>query len=868
MLNLTFNPTFLSFFAVSLAAFALVLWWLVRKRKKSVWFPIIRVFDFEPRRLPKIKLANPPRYAFLFFALLALLMIILTFEPAMLISNNEQKTQTKLHILIDLSPSVSAHIGIEPLRNKVLQTIGELASDNIISVSTTASKEVLRTNDSTVIEEWLNRFEYQKAGVKIGSSLSLINDTLDDVDFVVILSDRDRYSWQGLNWTAGEQKQVVQRIDVTSIKSEPNIFVRRVTKISSPNQSIQQWDVELATSKSGAKIEGRILAKRKAQILSEESFQFGTSSENVIIRMNWKADSSRGKGRNLDDPMFFEIFPSSDEGLKLDNRFYVEDDDSYNKIALIAPSHGERVLEDPTFHLRSTLEVLGFDVRRFDQIDAKVMKGERNLVVVGSGSGIAEVCPHQVIGEQRAIIGESISRGTSQPSLRLWLAPSHESKGFVEICQCFLKLGLVSGVGSSVCKESSSSESWSKLLRSLGGVQIGGDLGTTSNSLAWSFEEQKSNIAVLVTTIPLRPNSSRGMSYGRLPLVIKSLMKLNLARGPHSIGDLEINGWPVVMNWADDILRHSFDHNLMTKYEQSNVPAAESYLRQIDVVNLPAELDLSSAASLKAWTNQNTSEHVTIVARYILWAVLFFLFCDFFVSFIMRLRKSKQGLNGLGVLAISIGLWCSNVGFSQIRVMQVGGYQGLTLSSSAMEVESRTSIELDRAPHIYKKIDAITLSDPWLWADQIQHVEDQQKTMRRDIQNWLRAGGFLIIQNHHDESALKKFTASIELHAEEAKWTAIPPDHELMRSFYLLDALPNCGASQWRGFQFDGRIAIIAMPISLLSVVADKAPVKACEKTIAKEQALRLFINIMMVSLATDYKKDQIHLPEILKRLR
>jgi hypothetical protein len=866
--SLTFNPTILSFFAVSLAAFALVLWWLIRKRKKSVWFPIIRVFDFEPRRLPKIKLAKPPTYAFLFFALLAFLMIMLTFQPAMLISNNEQKTQTKLHILIDLSPSVSAHIEIGPLRNRVLQMIGELASDNIISVSTTASKEVLRTNDPSMIEEWLSRFEFQKAGVKIGSSLSLINDTLDDVDFVVILSDRDRYSWQGLNWTVGEQKQVVQRIDVTSLNTEPNVFVRRVTKISSPNQSIQQWDVELATSKSGAKIEGRILAKRRAQILSEESFQFGTSSENVIIRMNWKAESSRGESGDLGDPLFFEIFPSSDEGLKLDNRFYVADDDSYNKIALIAPSHGERVLEDPTFHLRSTLEVLGFDVRRFDQIDSKAMKGERNLMVVGSGNGITEVCPNQALREHRAIIADSISRGTSQPSLRLWLVPSHESKGFVEVCQCFLKLGLVSGVGSSVCKESSSSESWSKLLRSLGGVQIGGDLGTTSNSIAWSFEEQKSNIAVLVTTIPLRPNLARAMSYGKLPLLIKSLMKINLSRGVHSIVDLKINGWPVVMNWADDVLRHSIDHNMMTKYEQSNVPAAESYLRQIEVVNLPAELDLSSAATLKAWTNQNTSEHVTIVARYILWAVLFFLFCDFFVSLIMRLRKSKQSVSGLGLLVVGIGLWCSNVGFSQIRVVQVGGHQGLTLSSSAMEVESRTSIELDRVPNVHNKIDAITLSDPWLWADQIKYVAVKQKKMRRDIQNWLRAGGFLIIQNQHDESELKNFTASIELHDEEAKWTAIPPDHELMRSFYLLDALPNCGASQWRGFQFDGRIAIIAMPISLLSVVADKAPVKTCEKTIAKEQALRLFINIMMVSLATDYKKDQIHLPEILKRLR
>ena len=34
------------------------------------------------------------------------------------------------------------------------------------------------------------------------------------------------------------------------------------------------------------------------------------------------------------------------------------------------------------------------------------------------------------------------------------------------------------------------------------------------------------------------------------------------------------------------------------------------------------------------------------------------------------------------------------------------------------------------------------------------------------------------------------------------------------------------------------------------------------------EKGYRAFINLLMVALTTDYKKDQVHLPEILKRLR
>ena len=96
----------------------------------------------------------------------------------------------------------------------------------------------------------------------------------------------------------------------------------------------------------------------------------------------------------------------------------------------------------------------------------------------------------------------------------------------------------------------------------------------------------------------------------------------------------------------------------------------------------------------------------------------------------------------------------------------------------------------------------------------------------------------------------------------------MPPDHELMRSFHLIDSLPACQGQVWRGFHYDGRLAVLAIPFSFVDTLFDKRRPSACLPAEGQERGVRTFIDLLMVALATDYKKDQSHLPEILKRLR
>jgi len=84
----------------------------------------------------------------------------------------------------------------------------------------------------------------------------------------------------------------------------------------------------------------------------------------------------------------------------------------------------------------------------------------------------------------------------------------------------------------------------------------------------------------------------------------------------------------------------------------------------------------------------------------------------------------------------------------------------------------------------------------------------------------------------------------------------------------LLDALPGCNGEIWRGFSYDGRLAILAIPYGFINALQDQGVAPPCKNAPDQERGTRIFINLIMVALATDYKRDQIHLPEILKRLR
>lgn len=193
---------------------------------------------------------------------------------------------------------------------------------------------------------------------------------------------------------------------------------------------------------------------------------------------------------------------------------------------------------------------------------------------------------------------------------------------------------------------------------------------------------------------------------------------------------------------------------------------------------------------------------------------------------------------------------------AQVEIIFQGGKKELSFLKLSEEVENRTSVELANEPKIFRKNNFVNM--PWLW------VRNLSFTSPNTLAQWIKKGGMLLIEGKTNIEAITKKT----FNRESSSWQSIPLDHELMRSFYLLAALPPCQGRNWRGFIFAGRLAVVVIPYRLLSFLSDQKENVSCLKPSDREQQVRIFVNILMVSLATDYKKDQIHLPEILKRLR
>jgi len=234
----------------------------------------------------------------------------------------------------------------------------------------------------------------------------------------------------------------------------------------------------------------------------------------------------------------------------------------------------------------------------------------------------------------------------------------------------------------------------------------------------------------------------------------------------------------------------------------------------------------------------------------------------------LRLRQNRTASLGAYFIA-AMTLLASESAESQIVINSLGYANAASTSHLSFEINSRTSIQLAKNVSNFDVLNRQTLKYPWLWVRRVAQVVDATGSFRRDVVNWIKKGGFLVIENMSDKFVLEKaIQQHFAHHSFTPKWMPIPPDHEMMRSFYLLDSLPQCQGNAWQGFVFDGRLAILVIPFRFLETLMDNPISPQCQSGLSREQSVRTFVNILMVALATDYKKDQIHLPEILKRLR
>lgn len=246
------------------------------------------------------------------------------------------------------------------------------------------------------------------------------------------------------------------------------------------------------------------------------------------------------------------------------------------------------------------------------------------------------------------------------------------------------------------------------------------------------------------------------------------------------------------------------------------------------------------------------------------WIVAAAVWLEVIGNIIGRIFRRQAWAQRWFLILIGLTLFATNNLQAQVRLNMLGYPKAPNLSLVKRDVASRTSIELLEQAQMNNTLGAEALSEPWLWVAQPAQLESLSKQERGQLVSWIERGGFLVVENF---KANGDFRTHISESIPSGQWKPIPPDHEVMRSFHLLASLPLCNDIGWEGFQFDQRLAILLVPGDFIgSLTGNRSG--DCFANLSSEQAGKIFINMMMVVLTTDYKKDQVHLPEILKRLR
>ena len=226
----------------------------------------------------------------------------------------------------------------------------------------------------------------------------------------------------------------------------------------------------------------------------------------------------------------------------------------------------------------------------------------------------------------------------------------------------------------------------------------------------------------------------------------------------------------------------------------------------------------------------------------------------------------------------------SGAGYSSLtipRILYKGGSDDArpeALRSLLAQVARRTSIEVNREPILLKLSDPNLFKHPFIYFGGDEAFEPFEESDLKILRKYLSYGGFLFIDDNSavaDSAFDRSVRRMIARVFPQTPLRNIPRDHSVFRSFYLLNSVSGRAIikSYLEGISLKGRTV-------LMYSVNDQAGAWSRNKLgdwnydlVAggyrqRQLSIRLGINIILYALTLDYKKDMVHLPIILERLR
>lgn len=199
----------------------------------------------------------------------------------------------------------------------------------------------------------------------------------------------------------------------------------------------------------------------------------------------------------------------------------------------------------------------------------------------------------------------------------------------------------------------------------------------------------------------------------------------------------------------------------------------------------------------------------------------------------------------------------------------------------AWEIEKRTSVTSAPKPEVIAAADPMLRRHPLLVLHGRGRLPPLDERSLDALRSHLEAGGTLFIDAADADQPLDgdPFDGDVRQLVRRlfprGALERVPPGHVLWKTFYLLDGPSGrrLRSTTIEGVSLDGRLAIIYSRNDLLGAQAKDRlgayvhqPMPGGEPQ--REQALRMLVNVVMYALCLDYKSDQVHTEELLKRRR
>ena len=535
-----------------------------------------------------------------------------------------------------------------------------------------------------------------------------------------------------------------------------------------------------------------------------------------------------------------KLIPETKDEIEIDNTYFFNFSFNTGRVLLVGQTQGEQYLEDPNKQLDISFKVNGYAVERKDQfssIQGSKVLDDYNIVATQFSGSRYDFCP---------------SGDVSKLEYDIWMIPEMIEKNAKSMCVCLGKIFKKSVS----CENTFDRKSFVNTLQDLNFDPIGGAMGDYMSAPFFRYDNGSSYI--LVSTISLNPRVEGGIKHGKLPILVSDLIKLS------SRTTLEDFEYGRVVYSISKFLGDNLDpgQENLKSLSYANVPKGESSFivsSKIDqLANANGDKDIAGVETSRL---EKSSKNIVALIFQVI-CIVFILEIIFYLAKFLIKRKSKHTNRRSDALSIFLsviffgGLIHDSSAFGYHRIDVLNTSYG-SFNKLLKDVENRTSIDADKPSQRVVSLSKNLSSSYWIWTKGSQSILGVDRKMNENLALWIKKGGLLVLQGNFSKYQLDLLTSQFFVsEGKTGEWKIITPDHEIMRSFYLIDSLPSCDDNPWFEFRYDGRMSILVIPDDFLNYVTDRSSrTSSCKGYKSREKLLRTFINVSMVALTTDYKK-------------